>query len=214
MGMCKGCGKVFSALEMKDGYCKECLPQAEQEKAEKTENISSGNVDYDDAMIEAFVAKPEKLLWYKKSFAKFNVNGMPVMKWNWSWWAFFGGWAFLMYRKQYMAAFVLFIIEVVTSFMYLGLVTLILSGGYATYFIYKGYRVKVAEIENSVDDNNKRVETMKHVGGYNGWAIGAKIVGLVLQILAIVVISASVFGMNMDDFDSSYDDEYSSLYDE
>ena len=25
MGMCKGCSEVFSALEMKDGLCKECI---------------------------------------------------------------------------------------------------------------------------------------------------------------------------------------------
>jgi len=26
MGMCKGCGVVYSALIMKDGYCKDCKP--------------------------------------------------------------------------------------------------------------------------------------------------------------------------------------------
>ena len=27
MGMCRGCGEVFSAIEMKDGYCKSCAPK-------------------------------------------------------------------------------------------------------------------------------------------------------------------------------------------
>ena len=27
MGMCKGCGVVYSALIMKDGYCQECKPE-------------------------------------------------------------------------------------------------------------------------------------------------------------------------------------------
>lgn len=27
MGMCKGCGVVYSALIMKDGYCKDCKPE-------------------------------------------------------------------------------------------------------------------------------------------------------------------------------------------
>lgn len=202
MGMCKGCSKVFSSLEMKNGYCKECLPESEKEQVQKIENISNGHIDYDDAMLEAFVAKPEEVLWYKKSFAKFNVNGMPVMKWNWSWWAFFGGWAFLMYRKQYKAAFILFIIEVITSFMYLGLITAIFSGGYATYFVYKGYRNKVSEIESFVEDNNKRIDTMKHVGGYNGWAIVVKIVWTVL-LFAIIIMLASAFDMSLDNADSN-----------
>ncbi len=35
MGMCKGCSKVFSSLEMKNGYCKECLPESEKEQGSK-----------------------------------------------------------------------------------------------------------------------------------------------------------------------------------
>lgn len=209
MGMCKGCSQVFNVTKMKDGYCEECLPQAEIEKAKKTENITSGSSEYDDAMLEAFVAKPEKLYWYKKSFEKFNVNGIPVMKWNWSWWAFFGGWAFLMYRKQYMAAFILFIIEVVTQLIYLGLIPVILSGGFATYFVYKGYRTKVGEIESVVEDNSKRIDTMKHVGGYNSWAILAKIIGSILQILLVIAIYASFFAF---DFNSLFSNQSNDPY--
>lgn len=32
MGMCKGCGVVFSALKMKDGYCIDCHPTWKEEK--------------------------------------------------------------------------------------------------------------------------------------------------------------------------------------
>jgi len=31
MGMCKGCSEVYSALEMKDGYCKRCRNVVENE---------------------------------------------------------------------------------------------------------------------------------------------------------------------------------------
>ena len=40
MGMCKGCSQVFSALEMKDGLCKECIEngvQIEEPKQKKQE---------------------------------------------------------------------------------------------------------------------------------------------------------------------------------
>ena len=31
MGMCKGCGEIFSSIEMQDGLCKNCISPEEQE---------------------------------------------------------------------------------------------------------------------------------------------------------------------------------------
>ena len=54
---------------------------------------------YSNKMIESFIAKPEKTLWYQNAFSKFNVNGVDAMKWHWSWWAF-GGRALDLFRLQ------------------------------------------------------------------------------------------------------------------
>ena len=44
MGMCKGCKVVYSALIMKDGYCKNCKPEWFNENGEPTkENVSLNN---------------------------------------------------------------------------------------------------------------------------------------------------------------------------
>jgi len=43
MGMCKGCNQVFSALEMKDGLCKECIETGvviEEEKKPKKQEFN------------------------------------------------------------------------------------------------------------------------------------------------------------------------------
>lgn len=131
------------------------------------------NSDYSNAMIEAFVDKPEVTLWYQLSFKKFNINGIDTMQWNWSWWAFFSGFLYLLYRKQYIPALVLFLASTILGFIpFIGAIgTMILSGGYASYFVYRGYKTKLLEIESVVEDEQKRIETMREVGGVHQWVI-------------------------------------------
>ena len=144
----------------------------EQNIQTTVENKEMDNKEYENAMIEAFVNKPEKTFWYQNAFSKFNINGIDSMKWVWSWWAFFGGWAFLLYRKQYIPALVLFFISLVAQFIpFGGLLVAVLAGGFSTYFIYKGYKHKKAEIEANIEDVNARIETMRQVGGYNQWVV-------------------------------------------
>lgn len=152
--------------------------------------------EYENAMLEAFVNKPEKVLWYKQAFAKFNVNGIDSMQWVWSWWAFFGGWAFLLYRKQYIPALVLFLITIPASAVpFGGLIVAILAGGFSTYFIYKGYKQKKAEIENSISDPEKRIETMRKLGGYHQWVIW--VYALFVALLFFYIISATLTMSNI-----------------
>ena len=130
------------------------------------------NEEYERAMMEAYVNKPEVTSWYEMSFSRFNVNGVDNMQWVWSWWAFFGTWAFLLYRKQYLSALILFIISVLVSFIpFAGFLVAILAGGYSTYFVYQGYKDKKSKIEASISDIDRRIETMKEIGGYNEWVI-------------------------------------------
>lgn len=130
------------------------------------------DAEYSNKMIEAFIDKPDKTLWYQNAFAQYNVNGIDVMKWHWSWWGFGAGAAFLLYRKQYLAALGLFILSMTIGMIpFVTLILMILSGGYSTYFIYKGYKKKLAEVEANIEDIDKRIETMRAVGGYHSWVI-------------------------------------------
>ncbi|MEN4054049.1 MULTISPECIES: DUF2628 domain-containing protein [Sulfurimonas] len=154
--------------------------------------------DYENAMIEAFVNKSEKTLWYQNAFSKFNINGIDSMKWVWSWWAFFGGWAFLLYRKQYIPALVLFIISLLAGIIpFGGLLIAVLAGGFSTYFIYKGYKHKKAEVEANIDDIDKRIETMRAVGGYNQWVVWVYVIFVALMFFYIFsMVMASMASMN------------------
>ena len=138
---------------------------------------------YENQMIEAFVNKPEKTSWYMESFKKYQINGIDKMAWNWSWWAFFGGFFFLLYRKAYMAAIVLFLLSIIfSSVPLISLIVSIVAGGLSTYFVYKTYKEKKAKIENTIDDTQKRIDTMRVIGGYNTWVlwVAAALYGLIL----------------------------------
>ena len=138
--------------------------------------------DYDQQMIEAYIDKPEVTSWYVNAFKRFSINGVDVMKWNWSWWAFFGNVFYLLYRKAYLPAGILFALNMLVGFIpFGGLILWILAGGYSPYFVYKTYKQKKIEVERAIDqeDINKRLETMQLVGGTNDWAIW---VGVILSV--------------------------------
>ena len=145
--------------------------------------------EYEHKMIDAFVDKPEKTLWYQNAFEKYQVNGIDRVAWNWSWWAFFGGFFFLLYRKAYMAALGLFVLSFLASWVpILPLIIYILTGGYATYFIYKNYSEKKKEVETTIEDTQTRIDTMRELGGYNNWAIW--LAAILYGIILIAVITA------------------------
>ncbi len=156
----------------------------------QTEELYSDEI-YNKKMLEAFVAKPEKTFWYQSAFSKFNINGIDAMKWKWSWWAFFGGAAFLLYRKQYLPALILFIVSIITSFIPLvPIIVSILAGGYSTYFVYKGYKSNLLEIETAISDKETRIDTMKQIGGYHSWVIWIYIAFVSLILISVIAAIA------------------------
>ncbi len=143
--------------------------------------------DYEYRMLEAFIGKPEKTQWYRDAFSAFQYNGADTMRWYWSWWAFGGGFLFLLYRKQYVAALVLLILSMAAATIpFGGLMVMILSGGYATYFVYQDYKKKKEEIEATIADDDKRIETMRYVGGYHQWVVWVYIAVMGMIMLGIM----------------------------
>lgn len=155
----------------------------------------TGENTYQDRMIEAFIDKPSETLWYQMSFKKFTINGVDNMTWNWSWWAFGGGFLYLLYRKQYLASLILFIASMTIGMIpFASFIIMILSGGYSSYFVYKGYRKKLFEIEETIPDEETRIETMRAVGGYHQWVVWVYI-AFILVMLSMISMIISPFLM-------------------
>ncbi len=149
--------------------------------------------NYYNKMIEAYIAKDKETLWYQLAFSKFDVNGIDNMKWNWSWWAFGLGFMFLLYRKQYIPAVVLFFLSISIGIIpFMSIILMLLSGGYSTYFVYKGFKSKLLEIEANIEDEETRIETMQEVGGYNQWVVWLYAGFMLLITLKVVMIVSAI----------------------
>lgn len=128
-------------------------------------------------MIEAYIDKPEVTQWYVNAFSRYSINGIDVTRWNWSWWAFFGGVFYLLYRKAYLPAIILFVLNLLVGVIPFGhLILWILTGGYAPYFVYKTYKEKLLEVDTVFNDRAKKIETLRVLGGTNVWALWAGII--------------------------------------
>ncbi|EDM23012.1 hypothetical protein [Caminibacter mediatlanticus] len=153
-------------------------------------------MNYEERMIEAFVQNPKKFEYYKEAFNKFNVNGIERVAWNWSWWGFFGNFWFLLYRKSYLGALISFIGNILFSFLPIigPLIWYILNGGYDVYFIYKKYKKLKKEIEDNIEDEEKRIETMYILAKPNKWVIYlVAILSLIILFFIILAVISNAY---------------------
>ena len=162
--------------------------------------MEAKNMNYEDRMLYAFVGKPEKFLWYKKAFLKYNHSGVSDFAWNWSWYAFFFGFWYLLYRKEYFWSLILILIYALlgsTGGFYALLINSVI-GGSLPYFVYLRYIRKKQEIESKIQDEELRVEVMEKIGGTNKFVIGLGIACIVLTLLIIfIVLGGSIMMANM-----------------
>ncbi|MGL5950107.1 MAG: DUF2628 domain-containing protein [Cetobacterium sp.] len=131
--------------------------------------------------LKSYIATPDKFDWYKKTFSKYEVNGVEKFEWSWSWWAFWGGFIYLLYRKCYLEAFILAVITIVIDSIspLSGLVFSIVTGGVLPYLVYKKYKNTISKIEQTETRFDKQIGMIKSLGGVNetlrnlgiGWTI-------------------------------------------
>lgn len=186
MGMCKGCGEVFGAIEMKDGYCKDCWPKFVKENTEKPRN----NSQYYDAILGE-----RNRIYYKNKFDKFDETESGLNA-SWNWPAFFFSALWSLYRKMYGWFFVFWGITMVSNMLdnsgspELSAIVLIVPTILFAIFANSLYHKKITKIiekaKNEISDENKLVEYLKYKGGVNIWA------PLILVIIPIVGILLAV----------------------
>ena len=155
--------------------------------------------EYSDTMTEAFIDKPSETFWYQNAFRNFDAKSANSsdLQWHWSWWAFGTGFLFLLYRKQYVPSLVLFILSTLMSVIPFigGPLSMVLAGGYSTYFVYKGYKTKLAEVQRVVEDEQKRVQMMRQVGGYHEWVVWVYIAIMLILGYYLVTLTLALSSM-------------------
>lgn len=140
----------------------------------------------EDRMFYNYIGTPEKAEWYDRTFKKYEDN-LGGFEWNWSWWAFFGGPFFLMYRKCYLEAFLYFLAGLILGGF--GLALSIVAGFLSPYLIYKRYKRAMQEINRRSCIEEEQLEMSKSVGGVNKWAIWIA----VLFIMALPLFAGVIF---------------------
>ena len=144
------------------------------------------DADKDQRLLNAYIGKPEKTQFYQDAMNKLLIGERLTFGWAWSWWALIGGWAFLLYRKAYLAAGLSFVVSLFFSFIPFGfLFYLILSGGLSTYFVLGRYIDFKEKVKNLPFD--EQISVMSRFGGFHQWVIWVYAV-----LLAVTMISFSI----------------------
>jgi hypothetical protein len=130
--------------------------------------MNNATDSYEDRMLKAFAGSDELFYKYKKMFANFSINGIDRFTLTWNWWSFLFSAIYSLYKKLFVFALFQFLITFICKFilpaqLFMG-VSYIINWGMApatvNFFIYKRYKKIKTEIENNIQDEQTRVETM------------------------------------------------------
>lgn len=148
--------------------------------------------------LEAYIETPNKFKWYSKVFESYDINGVEKFSLNWSWWAFFFAPIQLAYRKCYLEAFIIWIIQF--FFAPTGFGGLILSavfGVISPWIIYKKYRNILDKVEFSDNDYDTKIEMIKKLGGVDRVARNITIIFQFFLLFIIICNFLLLLGFNL-----------------
>lgn len=130
---------------------------------------------------EAFIGP--KAGFYLERFGKFNVDGVETFQATWNWPAFLFTFWWMLYRKMYLWALVVFIVLTVP---YVGFAAWIACGISANYLYYRHVRGKIEEVTRANPSDFQA--TLAKLGGTHEWVkiVAVIVTGLVLLALILV----------------------------
>ncbi len=146
-------------------------------------------------LLKIHLQKDKKIDIYYPRVDSNLINGKPAFNLTWSWWGFFGGWAFFLYRKMYLLAAVFFILSILTTAIpFGGFILALITGASAFYF----YTSKFYKDLEACGYGNRDVIEVKHdlekLGGYNSWVVFLAIIFYSLIIIfSIVPLVITIF---------------------
>lgn len=121
-------------------------------------------------LLSAHLQKENKVNIYYPRVDANMVNGQVSFNATWSWWAFFGGWAFFLYRKMYFVAAVFFILSLLSNAIpFGGFILGIVSGTTAFYFYTKKLSADLQTSGYGQRDEEDVKKDLAKLGGYHSW---------------------------------------------
>lgn len=145
-------------------------------------------------ILSAHLQKENKVDVYQSRVDANLINQKATFQVTWSWWGFFGGWAFFLYRKMYLVAAIFFVLSLLTaSIPFGGLILAIITGTTAFYF----YTKKLTNDLESVDYKNRDIQEVTHdlrkLGGYNSWVVIVAVIYYALMFIFFLPITLALF---------------------
>jgi len=150
--------------------------------------------DYEKNMLNAYIQKDDKLLYYLNNYKRLIEDGEFKYKFSWSWSGFFFTWLLLLYRKVYIYAIVGFFLFYMFDNFALTIIVMLVMGSFSNFLILKKYHDKKVELENSVIDEQERIIQMHNYGG------NFPILLMILILFLVLISTGILFYYNTDSY--------------
>jgi len=181
MSFCAKCGNAVTDAMAFCGKCGNALKKESGSTATAmSANSGSGNIT--DEEYTAFVQQKAEV--YIPKFKQFTVKGMDNFTATWHWPAFFAGFSWLLYRKLYMWAAIVFVTNLIP---YVAFVSSIVLGLSAHYLYFKHTREKINALKTV--SNTASAADLALIGGVNKWVV---VVSIVLGVVVLLGIAAAI----------------------
>lgn len=122
---------------------------------------------------------------YLQKFRKFDISGVEQFSVTWHWPAFFFSFFWMLYRKLYLLALLVFLLSYIPV---ANLILMIAYGLTGNFLYYKHAKKKILELKTR-QSLTGLPESLRQIGGVNGWV---KTLAIILVILVILGIAAAI----------------------
>ena len=174
---CRHCGSMLNAAP----HCTQPQPAYQ----------NHANVSISADEIRAFVGTNSE--YYVQNFAKFTVAGTENFTMTWNWSTFFFTFFWMLYRKMYIQAAIVFVIFWLPG---INIILHIVAGIVGNYLYYKHAKDKIVEIR-AIQTTQNFYQVLQNVGGVHGWVIPVGVVaGSIIFFLMFCVVAAIVGILN------------------
>lgn len=171
MAYCSKCGQELSRNNLLCGHCGAQAPDA------------PNTVSADDLAI--FIGKNSEK--YLRKFTKFHQNGSESFAATWNWSAFIVPLYWMLYRKLYLWALLVFVLGIIPI---VNILSHIAFGVGGNFIYYKHARKKLREIDGARSYSNgaQRAAAIARAGGVNKNILVILIAIVIIAILAAIAI--------------------------